>query len=390
MKKSRLALKIILPLLIIALGIAGLRVMNAMKPTPQKKPVVEQGLLVDVMTVQSAPRRIEVRATGSVQPAREIQLVPQVSGKVDWLSPALVKGGFVNAGEALIKIDDRDYRLTLDKTNADIAAAEVALATEQERARVARAEWQQIELADKGKPGPLVTRELQIRQQQAQLAAARANLRQAELGLERTSLQAPFAARIRQEQVDLGQYLRAGTSIATLAGSAQAEIHLPLPLDELKWLEIPTPRQAAGSKAIVRVPDSPQRWSGRIVRRSGEISADSRMATLVVAVDDPYGLESDSDSAPLAHGQFVEVQLQGRALTAALSIPRRALRPGAIVWTVDAQNRLQLQPVEVLYKSRDEVLIEKGLAAGDRVVLTTISGAANGMPLRPVDQEPSE
>jgi RND family efflux transporter MFP subunit len=390
MKKSRLALKIILPLLIIALGIAGLRVMNKMKPTPQRKPVVEEGLLVDVMTVQTESRRIEVRATGTAQPAHEIQLVPQVSGKVDWLSPRLVTGGFFRRGETLLKIDERDYQLAVDRARADIATAEVALATEQERAKVARGEWQRINLPDKGKPGPLVTRELQIRQQQASLAAARANLRQAELNLERTTLTAPFSARISQEQVDLGQYLRAGSSIATLAGSARAEIHLPLPLDDLKWLEIPTPRQPAGSPAIIRVPGSPQSWSGRIVRRAGEIDATSRMATVVVAVNDPYGLQSDKAGAPLAHGQFVEARLQGTALTDIFSIPRRALRPDSIVWTVTAQNRLQLQPVEVLYKSRDEVLIESGLSSGDRVVLTTISGAADGMPLRPVEQGPSE
>ena len=388
MKKSSLALKIILPLLVIAIGVAGLRIMNQMKPSPQRQPAPEEGLLVDILTLQAGPQQVTVQGTGTVQPAREIQLVPQVSGKVTWISPRLVNGGFFRTGETLLKIDDSDYRLAVDKARADIASAEVSLATEQERAKVARAEWERINLPDKGRPGPLVTREIQVRQQQANLEAARANLRQAELNLQRTTLKAPFAARIRAEQVDLGQYLRAGTSIATLAGTERAEIHVPLPAAELQWLKLPDSQNGAGTVATITLPgDSTRGWKGRIVRTAGEISADSRMATVVVSVRDPYNLQAEGNSAELPHGQFVDVILYGPRLDNAVSIPRRALRPDSIVWIADEHDRLWLQQVEILRREKDQVLIEEGLAPGDRVVLTTISGAANGMLLRPVEQE---
>jgi len=238
-KKSRIALKIILPLLILLIGIAAFKLLGNLKKTPQRQMPPQLGVLVDVMELQSGPHQVTVHATGTVTPEQEITLVPEVSGKVVWVSPQLVSGGFFQQGETLLKIEATDYQLAVEKADATVAQAEVALQIERERARVARQEWNRMELPDKGTPGPLVTREIQLQQAQANLVAAQASRRQAELNLQRTELKAPFAGRIEQEQVDLGQYLRAGTSIGKLAGTSRAEIEVPLPVDELQWLDIP-------------------------------------------------------------------------------------------------------------------------------------------------------
>lgn len=388
-KRSRTAVKIILPILILLIGIAAFSMLGKLKKAPQRQEPPQLGALVDVIELQAKSHQVKVHATGTVTAEQEITLVPEVSGKVTWLSPQLVSGGFFAQGEALLKIEASDYRLAVEKARADIARAEVALRTEQERARVTLQEWHRIDLPDKGDPGPLVTRELQLLQEQANLAAAKANLKLAELNLQRTEINAPFNGRIGQEQVDLGQYLRAGTSIGSFSGTDRAEIHVPLPINELAWLNIPsTHTTAAGSLAMISLPDNPQtQWQGRIVRSHGEIDPASRMATVVISVTDPYRLKGTADGTTLQHGQFVDIQLFGKQLGQLISIPRDALRSGQQVWIADNENRLRLRPVEILRREQETLLVGRGVSSGERLIMTTLSGAADGLRLRPVLQE---
>jgi hypothetical protein len=53
------------------------------------------------------------------------------------------------------------------------------------------------------------------------------------------------------------------------------------------------------------------------------------------------------------------------------------------VWIVDDENRLRIREVDILRREREEILVSSGLAAGQRIVLTNLSGAAEGMLLRP-------
>lgn len=391
-KKSRKALKIILPILILAVGVAGFIGMSKLKKAPSREVIRHPGVLVDVIELKAAPHQVTLYATGIVQPEQEIALVPEVSGKVSWISPRLVSGGRFKQGETLLKIEARDFQLAVEKARADIARAEVALKIEQEKSRVALQEWQRIVLPDKGRPGPLVTREIQLQQEQANLAAVRANLQLALLNLQRTELKAPFNGRIRQEQVGLGQYLRAGSSIGRFAGTDRAEIAIPLPTEELHWLQIPAAgSRQDGSPADISLPgNQPPLWRGQIVRSRGEIDPGSRMATVVVAVDDPYQLTSAVDRPELATGLFVDIKLHGRLLSKVISIPRDALRNNQQVWIADQDNRLRIRRVVIAHREKNQVLLSGGLAPGERLITTSLSTAADGLLLRPVPQEPRQ
>jgi RND family efflux transporter MFP subunit len=381
---SGMILKILLPLLILAIGSGGAWLLWKLKSPPEQQPPEFRGVLVEVSELRSGPHQVWIHATGTVQTDQEIALVPEVSGKVAWLSSKMVNGGFFQTGELLLKIEADDYRLAVEKARAEVARAEVALASEQERARVARLEWERIDLPDKGEPGPLVTREIQLRQEQANLAAARAGLQQAELNLQRTEIRAPFNGRIRQESVDLGQYLRAGTAIGQLAGTDRAEILTPLPVDDLPWLKIPrTGSDLPGAAARVRLPGRADfSWQGQLVRSLGEIDPDSRMATLVVSVNDPYQFQTADSDHSLVNGRFVELNLQGPLLPEVIEIPRSALRENDSIWIMAEDNRLQILPVEVLRREPELVVGKAELADGAKLVLTPISGAVEGLLLR--------
>lgn len=383
-KPTGTALKIILPILVLAIGVAGLLLLIKMKPRPEHQPPAFRGVLVEVTELHARPHQVQVHATGTVQAAQKIALVPEISGKVSWVSAKLVNGGFFRTGETLLKIEADDYQLAVERARADVARAEVSLASEQERARVARQEWRRVVLPDKGKPGPLVTHQIQLQQEQANLAAARATLQQAQLNLQRTAIKAPFNGRIRQESVGLGQYLRAGTAIGTLAGTDRAEILIPLPVTELSWLKIPAAGgKRRGSQARITLPgETSHAWLGRVVRSVGEIDPVSRMATVVVAVDDPYQLNSGGGQPELRNGQFVEITLQGPLLKQVFELPRSALRENNSLWIMGDDSRLRIVPVDVVRRDPRQVVVRTSLVDGTKLVLTSLAGAADGLLLR--------
>jgi RND family efflux transporter MFP subunit len=380
-------IKIVLPLLILALAVVGMRLLIASREEPKKEARKISGALVETLVVTRGSRAVKVIGTGTVQPFREITLTPQVGGRLVEVSTHFVAGGFFQADEVLLRIEEADYRLAVDKARATLAKAEYELANEKGLADVARREWERMGFSGE-QPSPLVLREPQLKNAGASLLSARATLGQAELNLERTLIRAPFDGLVRAESVDSGQVVRAGTAVATLIGSEQAEVVVPLPLAELDWLDVPHPgRSGRGASADIQLTsgDTLHRWSGRLDRVLGEVDSLGRMARVVIKVEDPYGLQPKAGDRPaLAIGTFVEVILNGRPLDDVVVLPAAALRDDQTVW-VDEAGLLKVQPVEVLRRTRDEVVIGSGLESGDQIVLTYLPGAAPGMKLRPIE-----
>jgi RND family efflux transporter MFP subunit len=391
-QKTKLAMAV-LALAVLALGFLGMRLMIAARPEPQKTVQENPGALVETLAVTRGERQVQVQATGTVQPRQEVEIAPQVSGRVVEISPRLVTGGFFARGELLFRIEAADYQLAVDQARAALARAEFDLATAEGQARVARQEWDRLQLAEGQEPNPLVLYVPQLKNAQASLLSARAALQKTELDLARTELRAPFNGIVRSEAVAFGQYLRAGNPVTVLGGTDQAEIVVPLPLQELAWLQIPrSATDEAGSPASVRLAAGSlsHQWPGRIVRSLGEVDPQGRMARVAIAVADPYGLAApDQSRAPLAIGSFVEVTLHGATLSDVAVLPARALRDGGQVWIMQ-NGSLAFRSVELLRRTYDEVVVGRGLEAGEQVVLTNVAGAAAGMKLRVAGREEAD
>ncbi len=391
MSLRKAVIRIVIPILILGVGFFGMRFMELRKRPPKKEVKSSPGALVEVERVSRQSHKIIIYGTGTVQPEREIEIIPEVSGKVVYISPKLKAGGFFKKGELLFEIESIDYRLAVEKARAALTEAEFELTKIESQASVARKEWERLRLEEKGRPNPLVLYEPQLRNARAKVGSARATLRMAELDLERTKLYAPFNCRVSSEALDIGQYVREGTSLGRLVGTDRAEIVVPLPVEELSWLKIPRHGgDRGGSPALIRVRtgDGVYNWQGRIVRSLGEVDPKGRMSRVVVAVEDPYHLRSKpKDGKPdLETGMFVETLLYGREVNGVFAIPRKALREGSFVWIVGDRNRLNILPVEIVHRERETVFVKGEMEDGSRVVLTNLIGAAEGMRLRPVQK----
>jgi RND family efflux transporter MFP subunit len=262
--------------------------------------------------------------------------------------------------------------------------SESLLRLAEEEAAAAQEEWRLLHADDpksEEKPPPLVAKEPQLAAAMAGLKADRADLDRALLNLERTKLKAPFAGRVSQEDVGIGQYVSPGQPVAELYSTEAAEIVLPLEDKDAFWFHIPgfTPGTSSGSSATVRAQIAGREltWMGKVVRTEGKLDERTRTINVVVRVKDPY-----AEKPPLAVGLFVTVDIEGRTLPDAVLIPRSGLRERNLVWIVDNDNRLRFREVEVARVQGDEVLVTAGLENGERVVTTPLKVVSDGMAVR--------
>jgi len=383
MRVVRVLLQILLPLAVLGVGWYGAVTMVAAREEPETEPVEVAPPLVQVIEVKPTGQRLTVKAEGTVAPRTESDLVPEISGRVVWVSPSLASGGFFENGEELLKVDRREYELAVVRARSAVAQAELTLATEQEEADLARKEWESL---GEGKPTPLTFREPQVAQAKATLASANAALEQAEYDLERTVVKAPYAGRIRTKSVDVGQFVTRGAPVARIYAVDYAEVVLPIPDDQLAFIDLPLAFR--GQEGDLKGPNVTLRaqfagrehsWQGKIVRTEAEIDPQSRMVQAVARVADPYGQGGRPGRPPLAVGMFVEAEIQGNWAPSVIVLPRSALRVGDKVFVVDSSNHLEFRPVEVMRAESEQVVIRSGLKAGERVCLSNIETAVDGM-----------
>jgi RND family efflux transporter MFP subunit len=220
----------------------------------------------------------------------------------------------------------------------------------------------------------------------ASLRESNARLARAERDLDRTRLTAPYDGRVRTERVDVGQFVSRGVSIATIYATDIVEVKLPIHDDELAFLDIPLVADGTGLNKRVpvtlraRFAGAEHQWSGEIVRTEGELDPRTRMINLIAQVSSPY--DSDTDKPPLAVGLFVQADIHGLEVDDMVIMPRAALRGRSSVFVVDQENRLRSRAVEVLRIADDQVFIGGGLNPGERVCISPLDGALDGMLVR--------
>ena len=361
--------------------------LTLMATAPKLEPTAESPapLIVRVVTVTAEPMRLTVSSQGAVGPSTQSQLIPEVSGRVVWMSPALVAGGYFEAGQPLLRLDDKDLA-------AAVARAQANLTRSQADHEHARFEYQRLR--------SLSERELASRSQlegglrayriaAAALQDARVAFAQAQRDLERGEVVAPFTGLVRSEQVDIGQFISRGAPIATIYATDVVEVRLPIADRQLAFLNLPIGHRgnlpAEHRGRVTLSADYGGRnvsWHGEIVRTEAEIDMKSRMTHVVARV------VNAGAATPLPVGLFVKAEIEGTLAEGVVNLPRNALRRGNRVLIVDAEDRLAYRDVTPLRLHRDRVLIESGLADGERVCVSPLQTVIEGMRVEPIDEPP--
>ena len=384
----RRTLQVLLPLVVLAGAAGAAYVMYLNRPPVETQAPVVEPPGVRVQRVSYETTTLSISSQGTVQPRTSSQLVPEISGPVVEVARSFAVGGFFEAGDVLLRIDPYDYQQAVIAGQAQLAQAELRLAQEEAEAEVARREWNEL---GRGTANALTLRQPQVDDARAAVAAAEAALDRADRDLERAEIKAPYAGRVQSKDVDVGQFVTKGNPIARIYAVDSAEVRLPLPDEQLAYVNVPLSYRgsAQGEGPAVTISSNfagqEYTWQGRIVRTESEIDPVSRMVHVVAEVEDPYAPGNDPSRPPLAAGMFVEAEIEGRAVNDVVVLPWSALRGRDQVLVVDDANRLRFRQVEVLRSTTDTVMVSGGLAEGEAVSVSTLDTVTDGMAVRIID-----
>ena len=418
-----------LPLLILGGGAAGFAILYFQKDATAHVVEEDKPPLVETVAPEAHDRGLEIEVDGVVVPYREIELSAEVDGRVEYKSDVCRAGKYVEKDALLFKIDPRDHELDIRRLvegldspgdTADPSGDNEA----SPRSLIGLAE-RELELRKKelarltGLGGGRVVSDAEIEQGELSVIMAentlqtlRSQLEEARLDLERTEITSPIDGVVVNDSVEQGDFVRRGTALVSIEDTSKVEVKCSLRVDELYWLWNQTgrgPGGTAGDRARLeyQIPEAPAKvvyrlagrdyqWEGVLSRyeRSG-LDETTRTVPCRVVVEAPrdvcvVGADAElgrlTGPPALVRGMFVTVKIHAEPQAQLVRIPEKAVRPGKRVWIVRrVEERKQLAMLEVhVVRVADEaaIVLAGDLEPGDRVMVTNLAGAKEGMVVR--------
>lgn len=384
----RRIISILIPLAIVIGFFLAMKIIIALneKPEEKRRPFNPMAVLAEKAVIDDV--QLMVKTQGEVRPRTEIDLVPEVGGKIISVSPKFIEGGIFNKGDVLYRIDTRDYRVAVVRAEAAVARVQQVLLREKAEAEVARRDWEDL---GEGAPSDLTLRKPQMAEAEAALQSAQADLQNAKTQLSRTSVRAPFNGRVRTKNSDIGQYVTPGSRLGRIFSTDIVEVRLPLTDDDLSKVNLPIAyvaedrASAPDVKLSIVIGGQRQVWDGKIMRTDSTYDTQTRALFAIAEVFDPYGDGASNNGVPLAPGLFVDAEIGGKKFENVIVLPRDGLRPENKVYVAKDDGTAEIRLPAVLDTNAKYAYITSGLKLGEIVILSPVEESRLSGPLKVLD-----
>jgi multidrug efflux pump subunit AcrA (membrane-fusion protein) len=433
-------------LIIAAAGILLTVLIIKLQPSMKHVPQDEKPVLVNVITVNKVQIKPTIIGYGTVESDLTLQAKSEVKGRITYIHPELKKGATLAKDTLVIKIDDKDYQLSLRQAEADLLSnqanlKEMRLTVENtqldlklamEKLKVRQKEFSRLEklrksgsvsqskldaerqnlLQQKQEVQQLentqTTLPSQIEVLKAKIEISKAKVQQSQRDLERTEIRTPFDARVRNVSTEQDQYVALGSSLFDISGMNKVIINAQFPVEQFKKItasfdksklnfddltnggQMSELMSSLGLRSKVSTAtEAGQFWNAKVERISDDIDRQSRTIGVVVSVSDSYRQIQPGVRPPLLEGNYMKVELQGTAQEF-LVIPRAAVHQQQI-YRVTKDRLLQRIDLANIQMQGELALItpesNTGLSDGDQIVSSDVFPAVNGMLLQTVKDE---
>ncbi|MYA90061.1 MAG: HlyD family efflux transporter periplasmic adaptor subunit [Boseongicola sp. SB0662_bin_57] len=311
--------------------------------------------VVQVIVPSPAEHVLELDLTGTVTLDRKLTVVSEIEGRVVWVSADFVNGGSIQADEAIVRIDPREYELEVRSAKMAVAKAEA-----------------QVQLARRA-TGPDAG--LVIAEAEAGLGQAEAKLALANLQLERTEISLPFDARVMSSELEVGDLVGPPDDVGKLSvlgvvyRPEALQVRVPIKVEDLDSLG-----SAVGRPAQVRTANAT--YEAGLARISSVVALESRLAKVFLKF--PDNIPRTELPVP---GTFAEITIFGPSRDDVFVLPEAAAREQDSVWIVRDGALRALRP-ETIGRSNDGWVVE-AFEPGEGVVVSVIAGASEGLRVSP-------
>ena len=367
------SLRWVFPFVALIVGVVGFMGINAIAQEPEKKEVIDTRPTVQVEPVIANDHQVIINSYGEVKPLENTLLSAQVSGEVLSWHPNFVAGGIVARGEILFTIEKDNYEAAVLVAEAELARAQAGLIEEQAQAQVAEDEAKRF--PSKARTD-LFLRKPQVLSAQASVKSAQAALKRAQRDLDNCDVTAPYDALVISRNIGVGQFVTMGSQVAELNNIETAEVIIPIAGFDSVFL----PERIKGITAtIIQKGLNSFTREGVIDRDLGIVDNATRMSSLVVRIEDPYGLKNIQPA--IKFGSYVQVNFAGAMLNNIYRLPQ-ALVNNQTVWVVNENQELEPRKVTVIREEGEYFYISSGLNADDKLVITLPEYPQKGMQVK--------
>src|SRR5450830_953209 len=353
-------------LLLAALGAGQAVLAETDSPGPAStsaKPAKPAGPPVQVSTTRVVQEAVPIvqSGTGNVVALATVTVKARVDGQLE--SVQFTEGQDVKAGQALAKIDSRVYEAQLNQALAQKAKDQASLSNAEMDLR----RYTELIKDDATTQQTLDTQSALVKQLQAALLTDEAQISLARVQLDYTRITAPISGRIGGRLIDPGNIVHAADAGGLVVINQIDPIALQFTLPETAFQAlnqgIRNSRKPLKVQALDRVSQQVLA-EGDLVLLNNQIDPSSGTITLKARFA--------NGSHKLWPGQSLNARITLGESSASLTVPNAAIQRsqnGLFVYVVGADDVAHLQPVVAGQSDRQKTLIEKGLSAGDRVVV---------------------
>ena len=377
--------KVVTPILVLSLAGGSAWHLMASAPKSKRAAPAKEERLVDTYTVEKGTVNIVLNALATVTADKMVTLYPEVDGQVVAIKSSLVAGSQVEQREKLIELDSTEYQIAVQEQQAAVVEAKSELTLELGRQSIAKKEYQLTGNKLTAEEQALVMRLPQLEAAQANLNRAKANLAKAELDLARAHIHAPFSGQVIQSNVHVGSRVSSSSELMQLIATDRFLLNVELPETSVEWLQYAN-RDGKGSPVTI----TSSHWNnkqriGEVISIAPNMDSQSRMATVVVAINDPLALLAENQAKPkVMINDLLEVTLYGNSLDNVSVLPDELIRNGNHVWLINKDNKLEMRNVEPIFRNSTTAYIGNELKVGERIVSSYLGTPVAGMSLRTV------
>lgn len=359
-------LQLIIVIIFIIASFSAAKILHATREPIQRKDVAERLLFVEIEKILPLPHRINFNVSGILRARSNVQIVPEVSGKIMAMNEQFFEGGSFKADDILFKIDPRNFAFEVKRLQAQVAAAKTQFDLEKAESKAAIAEWKQMNSDEK--ISDLAARRPYLLEAKSNLDAAKAQLGLAQLNLQRTEFRMPFDGQVLTSELAEGQYVVAGQNYGETFDVKSLEAKASLKDQQLKWL-----LAAQNPKITIRATYSGEQkeYSGVLNRSASFLDEKTRFAGVSFGITEP--IEN------LLPGAFLDINIQGASIEGVMSVPINALQKEGNIWVLDQDNNLESVMPEIIYSDDEKMIIKAIRNEQLRIVTSYIAGAETGM-----------
>jgi multidrug efflux pump subunit AcrA (membrane-fusion protein) len=342
--------------------------LSSMKEPPEVKIPEEIKKYVKTERVKYTSIPTEVMAFGRVKSAQSLDLIAEVSGRMNATSISLKEGQRFNRGALLYKIDDREARLNLQSQKSNFLKELAAILPDMKIDFSDNYEaWSKYFSAiDINKPLPELPKYANDKEKTflatKNIFSSFYTIKSAEVNLNKFSFYAPFGGVISTVDLQSGSFVNPGNKIGTILRSDKLEMKVDVSVSDIDWVEM-------GSQAQV-VTESGTVWEGKVARIGEFVNQNTQSIDVFIAIN------SDKDRK-IYDGEYLRSIIPGRQVESGMLIPRSAIFDGNKVFVLQ-DSSLKVHEINI-HKLNSESVVFSGLKEGSELVVEPLINAHNNM-----------